>query len=320
MTEPVHVKWPVEVARLRVKPDIVGQTIPLGLHDGVAIGLTFPTAIDEDALGKPGTQNAAGKVTMSKAGAALVISYGTLTVEADLSTEMGHLATVGGNYSPTPAEEEAVKSLRRQALGAARLLFGRFIELLAVSEKRFVITIERPPLIQLGYMTVGPAQNHIPWGHDPLLVTAWGGSDAIPTNRIYEMANRAAAGERASLPWLLYREAFNRLVLEDDPRPSVVEAATSVEVGIKSGLREKRPSPMVDLLTDTTRVEMLLKEGAAAVVGQSFAAADQVSYAKVDALLKQRHALVHGGQEPDAAALKDQLPAIRALLDWIDQQ
>lgn len=320
MTESVHVKWPVEVARFRVKPEIVGQTIPLGMHDGVTIGVTFPTAIDEDALGKPPTPNAAGKVTMASAGVALVISYGTLTVEADLTTDMDHLAILAADHSPTPSEEEAVKGLRRQAVGSAQLLFARFVELLAVSEKRFVITIERPPLIQLGYLTVGSKQNHIPWGHDPLQVTAWAGSDAIPTNRIYEIANRAAAGERASLPWLLYREAFNRLVLEDDPRPSVVEAATAVEVGIKTGLREKRPSPMVELLTDTPRVEMLLKEGAAAVVGVSFAAADQVSYAKVDALLKQRHALVHRGQEPDAAALKDQLPALRALLDWIDQR
>jgi hypothetical protein len=76
----------------------------------------------------------------------------------------------------------------------------------------------------------------------------------------------------------------------------------------------------VELLTDTNRIdESLLKKAASAIFGQSYAAADKANYDLVVGLLSQRHALVHSGRPPDVAKRKTQLPAVRALLEWIDQ-
>jgi hypothetical protein len=63
-----------------------------------------------------------------------------------------------------------------------------------------------------------------------------------------------------------------------------------------------------------------MKEIADAVLGQSYAAADHANYDRLDSLIKQRQDLVHRAKAPVVADLKIQLPAVRALLEWLDNQ
>jgi hypothetical protein len=228
------------------------------------------------------------------------------------------LAEATPDHVPTQAEEEEVKRIRVEAGQAAEMALRRFVELLANQEKLVVLTIERPPLQHLGRLTIGAPPVAIQWGRDPLHITSYGGGVGLPASAIEQAAKRVAAGEEPRLYWQIYREAFRRLFLDEDPRPATVEAATAVEVGIKAGLRRRDKSEVVQLLTDTPRVEMLLKAGARAVFGESYANADPANYKLVAELLDQRHMLVHRGQSPDLAALRNQLPAIRSLLEWID--
>ncbi len=107
--------------------------------------------------------------------------------------------------------------------------------------------------------------------------------------------------------------------VDDDSRAAVVAAATAVEVGSKDALRRKlRDSKLIQIATDTNRMETLTKTLTDAVLGESYAAADKPNYDLVDALVKQRHALVHRGIAPDSEALRNQLAGVRAYLTWLD--
>jgi hypothetical protein len=145
------------VGRLTVDPAMVGREVDLGTHDGVELSVEFPVAIDYSIIGGDIPEHPVGQVNMANAAREPVsVTYGDLIVIGRLSTAMDVLAKVGDDYQPTPAEDDEVKGIRRRATTAADRAFLRFVDLLAISEKRFAITIERAPLnIRLAAECIG---------------------------------------------------------------------------------------------------------------------------------------------------------------------
>jgi hypothetical protein len=322
VTQPARLRWRPTLSGFRINPELVGRRLSLGVHDGYRISLVFPKDVDDHLVTDgPWRPDAPAQVTHVRGGRAWVITIKQLTVRADFRTDLDYLAAVPADYQATTAEWSQVEELLVHATNTAERILRVFINLVAVSRRAYAATIEVPPTATYNMLEVGKPPNHVRFGKPAIHVTTTVGETGLNRLEARRLQRRVARGGTVPLGWEQYLEAHRRLVLAEDPRPALVEAVTAVEVGLKDALRRKgRKSKAAALLVDTDRLRDLMKEIADAVLGQSYAAADHANYDRLDSLIKQRQDLVHRAKAPVVADLKIQLPAVRALLEWLDNQ
>jgi hypothetical protein len=320
VTKPASITWPVALAGFRIHPELVGRRIPLGTHDGYRLRL--PTDVDDSLItDHEWRPNARAQVTEAHGGKATVITVDEVHVRADFSTELDYLATVPADYSPTQNELSEVEQLRVQATTVAEGTIRAFIDLYQVLQKRFGAVVFEAPSVGLGRLLVGRPPNWVRFGGLRERVTVTTGTQGLSSYEARRIYSRLQSGKTIPLAWEQYLEAHRRLFFSDDPRPALVEAVTSVEVGLKDSLRRKgRGSKAVALLIRTDRLRDLLKEISEAVLGESYAVVDKVNYDRLIGLVEQRHALVHRAQAPNVSDLKIQVEAVRGLLEWLDSK
>jgi hypothetical protein len=259
------------------------------------------------------------QVTEVHAGKATIITVREAIIRADFVTELDYLATLPADHSPTSEQWAETEQLRTRATAVADRTLRAFLDMCAVLRRLFGLHLEEGPIVTLGRPYVGRPPNPILFGTPALNLVVTTGSHGLTADDARQVRSKLQLGRTLPLGWLEYLEAHRRLFISRDPRPAVVEAATAVELGLKDALRRRRRgSKTIALLLKTDRLRDLLKEVADAVLGQSYAVADKNNYDKVVALIEQRHALVHRGQEPNRKELEGQLEAALRLLEWLD--
>jgi len=309
-----RITWQVKVTNLMVEPGLAGTSVQLDDRDGVVVSLAFGDAIDRTRVaGDCPERPVAYAYSYGWAGGAEGLSYSEVEVVAEISTDV---APVEG-----PGFDDQVVRLRRRGFAAANSALTRFVDLLAsVGDHPLFALVEPLPQQHMGQLTLGAPPQHVGVGHDPVYLTAYAIPEPVPSGTVSGVAQQVAQGDRPSLAWELWLDANRRLRLQEDSRHAIVSAASAVEIGTRRGLVLHDPSPVAELLVETTRAnDRLLKHVSQAILGKRFLDDDKDSYDLIRELLEDRNDLVHKGELPDPERLPKQLRAVRLLLLWLDE-
>lgn len=313
VTIPAFVQWLVAMEHFVVSPELAGQKgVLLGEDAGVRIEADFPTPPDGYAWVSVGTDETPE-----------LIGIRNLWLRAHLTTSVGTHPVLTEERTPTPDEMADAQDLYQLATTVAERVLAAFLDIAAQRHKRFLARIATPLSDLHAKLYVGELSQQVKAGRAINLQAIVHGLDR-PTLTPTEAASIAAAitaGELPNLGWQLYARAHRLLQLESNQRQCVLEAAIAVEVSLDSAyLRVGKPQSLVELIIDRLPLDVQLKQGAAAVLGRSFAEHDAASYQSITRLLKERNAIVHQGKQVHVtdAELRRQLAAVSVLLTWLD--
>lgn len=324
LPQPASVEWAqVRLEHFVVAPELADQSnIRLGEIAGVRVEADFPSLGADDEFDR------AAWVSVGTYDSPELIEIGRLKLRAHMVTDFDTFAFVGDDRQPTSDEMREAERLIQFASAAAEYVITTFLEMTAQRHKRFLARLSTPIPLLTGVLRVGNPAQRTKAGQ-PTRLTAFAHGTDLPSLTKMEVeliASAISAHAGPDLAWQLYGRAFRLLVLEDDLRQAVLEAAIAVEVALDGAFRrmgEMHPEikPMVTLLIKNQRsIREQMKEGAQAVLGQSYAAVSADNYELIASLMVERNAIVHDGTSGplDPSDVSGKLAAVRHMLEWLD--
>jgi len=315
MAQPVVVEWRVEFGHLDVKPEMLGQTIELGIRDSVRVEAALPTETSQ--------WGGEAAVTRWRGGQPVTVGIGRVLVRAYLSTELERLVAVPSYDQATAPDVEEAQRLFTQAAQATEVVLYRFVESVRRRTGNFLIDYDFSPLRQSGSLFVGERRNYIGFARPPIVFRSLKmGEDLDLTGGDGStIAACSTAGEEEPLAWRALGRAWRTFELHGDVRQAIIEAAIAVEVGSKEGVLKTDPtSDLVKLLVARAHLHELRTTVAKAVLGQSYADFNPRNHKLILTLTEERQGIVHSGAQPTASrsATASWLKAVQDLLEWFD--
>src|SRR5260370_38448850 len=115
------------------------------------------------------------------------------------------------------------------------------------------------------------------------------------------------------------------MALDKDLRQAILEAAIAVEVALDGAYRrvahrQPKLEPMISLVIKNQRsIREQMKEGALAVLHESYATASVGNYERINALMSERNEIVHNGAPgpTDTVEVERKLGSAYALFQWL---
>lgn len=317
MAQELFVRWLVSLDQFFVGPDLAGRTgVELGTRSGFRVEADFPAPPDSYAY-----------VAEEVNGQPTLIGIRSLWVRAHLTANVSPHPTIDEPRDPTQAEMEESSEIYRLATHAADEVLTMFMNRVAKQQMRFLARMRTPLDDEYAKLFIGSPPKQAKAGKGKVgYVFAPGPQSGLTVSDAHAAAAAISAGQAPDLAWELYARSLRLTLLEANLRQAIIEAAIAVEVALDAAYRrvgqnEPRLNPILKVLIKNLRsIDDQMKEGAAAVLGQSFAAADPASFEKVKALMTERNDIVHNGAPgpTDRTSVQSKLSAVFALLQWLD--
>jgi hypothetical protein len=317
-----YLMWTVLIRELYLTPELAGRRVSLGHHDGFHLELLLP---GKRQLRREITQVSHGVRTqprliwedVSRSGRP--VRCGVFRMRANVSRELGWLASVPLGYSLTPDQFKQMEQVGTAAGRAAERVFHEITELMAIGYEAHTLTPVAQPEPHRAFIIVNGRRQ------DGVFKTSEAKGEASRDYAVLRpvdlpiLLRRVRRGMSIPFGWSQYLEAYRRLVTDADSRAAVVGAVTAVEIGVKDALRRTARAAGTQLpKLEKERIRDLLTTVARDNFGQSYADVDKRNYDSIMDLVRCRNDFVHQGRLPPASRTFDQLTATRCLLEWLD--
>jgi hypothetical protein len=318
------IEWPeVPLEHFVVAPDLAGQqNIVLGAIGGVRIEAGFPAAptnsyVSGDAWIAVGTLDKP-----------VLVGIGRMKIRAFLTADLDTYPLINAERAPTDREWRDAENMLLAARRGAERVLTMFLDFAGQRHKRFLARIPTPlaSLHETLYVDDPPRLAKTVRMSTARALTHGTDRPSLSTAEANSISQTITAGETPDLAWQLYGRALRLVVLEGNLRQAILEAAISVEVALDSAYRRVADvhaelEPIVGLLIKNLRsIDEQMKEGALAILGQSYASVSPVHYEQIKALMTERNHIVHDGAAGPTEVLnvERKLAAVNALLHWLD--
>jgi hypothetical protein len=276
--------------------------------------LIFPT--DDDSFGmkqsdagRPLTGSESGTVDLPRQ----AVGVATLRVEVELETDISaDDIPMGGPYDDAKLDE--LQEPMRLGADVARSVVSDLITSTRVDFGQFWLDPQfTPPRTTWVTYLRDEQGRRLGTGYsDPFEASIGGYQNAIRSDNVTTILNRAAAGGEVSLSGQLLADASYHALGPGtrNPNLAVLLAAVSAEVGVKRFLSDRatdEQAALLDLILTNRMVSLaaasLYDHALKATVGHSLRDDDRKTYNAVEALFKTRNDLAHRGEY--AVPMKD---------------